>query len=88
MRLALIPLLAALLVGAAAAQAGPRAHAPPQTIVSSHIGMMTELQKRGPNAYAWGPDAGGQYLIVGPITGPYAPDVPRPPRHRRGRHHR
>jgi hypothetical protein len=63
--------------------AQPWAHLPHQT-VTSHIGMMNELQKRGPNAYVEGPFAGGQYVVVGPLAGP-----PQPPRqHRRARTHR
>jgi hypothetical protein len=59
----------ALLLFSAPATAQPWAGLPHQP-VSSQIGMMNELQKRGPNAYIYGPYAGGQYVVVGPITGP------------------
>ncbi len=66
-----------------AAQAG--AFAPPSTTVTSFIGLMNELQKRGPYAYAYGPDAGGSYVVVGP--GPFPPPYSYAPRHHR-RHRR
>ncbi len=40
----------------------------PWTTVTSQLGLMNELQKRGPYAQSYGPDAGGRYLIVGPIA--------------------
>jgi hypothetical protein len=57
---------------------------PPHQTVHSHIGLMNELQKRGPNAYAHGPYAGGEYVVVGPL----GPPPYRPRYHRRARHYR
>lgn len=79
----------ALLFGLAAVAAAQPTHAqprnpPPQQTVTSHIGLMNELQKRGPNAYAHGPYAGGEYVVVGPL-----PPPPRPRYYnRRPRHYR
>jgi hypothetical protein len=65
------------------AQPGP--YGPPSTTVTSHIGLMNELQKRGPYAQAYGPDAGGRYFVVGPnaraTPHPYLHRI----RHRRAR---
>jgi len=54
---------------------------------SSQEAIMTELQKQGPNAYAYGPDSNGDYRIVSPHNRAYgyAPDFFWP-RHRY--HHR
>jgi hypothetical protein len=78
-RLAVVLIMAA---GAPPALAQYRAP-PPQQTVTSHIGLMNELQKRGPYAYAHGPYAGGEYVVVGPLGPP-----PPPRRHRRSRNYR
>lgn len=59
-------------------------NSPPQTTVSSFIGLINELQKRGPNAYVLGPAEGGRYVVVGPLDAPPY----RPLRNRRSRHTR
>jgi len=75
--------LVAALAAAQPLQAQP-ANPPPHQVVSSHIGLMNELQKRGPYAYVQGPYASGEYVVVGPL-----PPSPRPRAHNRGpRHYR
>jgi hypothetical protein len=72
-----------LIVSAGATPALAQYYAPPpQQTVTSHIGLMNELQKRGPYAYAHGPYAAGEYIVVGPLASP--------PRrlYRRSRHYR
>jgi hypothetical protein len=86
MRSQAIGFAAASLLISAPAIAQPWAALPHQP-VSSQIGMMNELQKRGPNAYVYGPYAGGQYVVVGPITEPYYATNYRP-RARKYRSHR
>lgn len=72
-----------LVLAAPPLQAQP-ANPPPHQIVSSHIGMMNELQKRGPYAYVEGPYRAGEYVVVGPL-----PPSPRPSGYnRRTRHYR
>ena len=81
--------LVAGLLGAALplpATAQPWAGLPHQP-VTSLLGMMNELQKRGPNAYVYGPYEGGQYIVVGPVIAPpYAAEVRH--RARKSRKHR